>query len=224
MQFSQRVLFSLAYSTMVQVCPQLQSKGACGDQLCKFNHDVKLCGDCDILCTSAASYRSHLAGKKHRSRVLGSSTLLRCQLCNVEVNGTIVWKQHIAGGSHQREAARQGVPAEVEPAGPDDANGRTYCMVCERHVVQRHWSTHLEGTLHRDKERLAAYKTALVEAEKDKHGVTVSKSLDFGIVSMADAQSGVSVKFDVETSVHASRVMVLDAKLSSALVRNFQSS
>lgn len=204
----------------LQVCPQLQSKGACGDESCAFNHDVRICEDCDVLCTSAASYRSHLGGKKHRSKVLGLSTLLQCPLCNVQVYGPITWEQHVAGGPHQREAIRQGVSANVEPVGPEEIQGKVFCALCDTHIPQHQWSKHLQGAMHRKKERLTAYKTALEEAEKDKHGVTVTEGLDLGIVSIKDAQGGVSVTFKTETTVPASRVAIIDTKLSSALVPN----
>lgn len=204
---------------MVQVCPLLKANGSCSDELCRFNHDVRICEDCDVLCTSVAAYNAHIQGKKHRSKVLGLSTLFRCPLCRVSVYGPVSWNQHVTGGPHQREAALQGVPAHVEPEGAGDIYGQMYCGLCDRHIPTYLWSSHAQGAAHRQKERVAAYKTALNEAEKNKHGVTVSEGINFRVVDVADARNGVSLHFTVDTTIPASRVSLMGYKLSMSTTR-----
>jgi helicase MOV-10 len=52
------------------------------------------------------------------------------------------------------------------------------------------------------------------DAEKNKHGVTISQDLKFGIVDLMEAQRAVSVEFTMENNVPASRIVVVDHKLS----------
>ena len=196
------------------VCPQLQTNGACSDASCSLNHDVRICEDCNVLCPSSTSYNSHIAGKKHRRKMLGLSTLFHCPLCHVKIYGPTAWSQHVSGGPHRRTAGLQGVSPEVEAEGAGDIDGQTYCGLCDKHIIQHQWSSHVRGVAHHNKERLSAYRTAIEEAQKNKHGVTVSEGIDFGIVDVAEAQETVSVKFTMETTVPTSRIVIVDYKLS----------
>lgn len=184
---------------MVQICPLLQAHGSCSSEYCPYNHDVRICDVCDILCTSTAAYNSHLRGKKHRSKVLGQSTLFKCPICVVSVYGPASWDQHVTGASHMRQAQLQGVSSDVEPQGAE-LYGRTHCGLCDKYIPTQYWPGHLQGLLHRRKESVVAYKTAMEEAEKNKHGVTISASLDFGVVDIADAGRGVRVDFKIDTT------------------------
>ncbi|KAF7971347.1 hypothetical protein HWV62_21363 [Athelia sp. TMB] len=74
----------------------------------------------------------------------------------------------------------------------------------------------MAGLLHRRKESVVAYKTAMEEAEKNKHGVTISASLDFGVVDIADAGRGVRVDFKIDTTIPVSRVSLIDYKLTAS--------
>jgi hypothetical protein len=80
-------------------------------------------------------------------------------------------------------------------------------------MPQRQWSSHVQGSAHRNKERLNTYRTVKEEAEKDKHGVTVSQ-MDFGIVDVVDARRTVSQILTMRTTVPGSRIVVVDYRLS----------
>lgn len=69
-----------------------------------------------------------------------------------------------------------------------------------------------------------AYKAILGEAKRNKHGITVTEHLDFGIVSPGDSQQGVQLEVRVENAVPLSRIRLLEARLSSACLTNVSSS
>ena len=118
---------------------------------------------------------------------------------------------------HRSKAELAGVSV-VEPEEPTSGARNEYCAVCNMVIERRYWAGHVQSPKHRKKEHFAKYKTALEEAERDKHGVTVSGDLDFGIVSPSDAEKpGMMVKrLTVETTIPSARIKVIQAKLSIA--------
>lgn len=65
--------------------------------------------------------------------------------------------------------------------------------------------------------RFFAFKSLLEEAEKDKHGISVSapEGVDFGITEVEEAQVGRRVTLVITTSVPLSSVHLDDVKLTS---------
>lgn len=204
-----KIVFVFHLPTMVQICRELQANGTCSNSTCTFNHNLRICKDCDIICTSEHAYNSHLRGRKHGSKILGQSSPKN-------------WNQHIPVGRDQPTTAFQGVSAKAQPerAGNVDVrHGQNYYSLRDRPTREyKHIGLgYLQGTTHQNKERFASYQTALQEAEKNKHGVTVTDCLDFGIVNVVDARArrSVNLQFIVETTtVPASRVNILDYKFS----------
>lgn len=71
------------------------------------------------------------------------------------------------------------------------------------------------------KETVAQFHTASQEAERDKYGVNVSHldGIDFGIVSLSDAQRGVEIALTMTATVPSPRTQVLETKFASNLTR-----
>lgn len=86
--------------------------------------------------------------------------------------------------------------------------------------MPNHMTRHLQSPKHLTAEKYVAYKATLEEAEKNKHGVTVSDVLDFGIVSAADAQKGVNVQFVIQTTVPGSRIKIVSALFPSTTTKS----
>jgi len=99
---------------------------------------------------------------------------------------------------------------------PETLSGKVFCGVCDKQIPSARWASHPQSLEHRRKEGYTAFKTALEEAEKDKHGVVLSEGLDFGIVESADAARGVSRTLIIETTVPSSRVTIKKVSLSSS--------
>jgi helicase MOV-10 len=208
---------------MVKICPELQSHGACNDSSCQYRHDILLCEDCGIVCYSLSQYNAHISSKRHKRQVSGARTFHRCPVCNVNFQGPHEWAKHVSGSGHRKKTARQGVSTVVEPEEAAATARSEYCTLCGIFVSRTLWTQHAQNSTHRKKEGFAAFTGTLEEAEKNKHGVTVSEGLDFGIVRPADARSGVSLQFSMETTVPASRIKVVEAKLSSITAKNLSS-
>ncbi|KAH7924376.1 P-loop containing nucleoside triphosphate hydrolase protein [Leucogyrophana mollusca] len=202
---------------MVRICPQLEAHGVCTIAQCPEYHEVKTCELCGVFCASFAWYEAHIAGKKHRRKAAGSNTTLHCSVCNVYIYGQRVWEQHVLGGPHAKKALQQGLSPAVEPTIPDTLPGRVFCSVCDKHIPEGLWSSHSQSFDHRKKEGYGAYKAALREAEKDKHGVIVSGDADFGVVEILDAKNGVSRSLTIQTTVPSSRFTIVSTNFSSPI-------
>lgn len=201
------------------VCLNLQANGACTDMGCSLNHDIRTCDDCHFFCESAAAFRTHVTGREHRNKISSQAALFRCSICSLGVYGPLKWEQHVSSDLHCDLARRQGLPADIDPEGADGVRGQRHCILCDKFVLPRLRSQHLKHGGHLNKELYASFKSALREAEKNKHGVTVSEGLDFGLVDGADARHTASLQFRVETTVPDCDVRVVDAKLTSSTLR-----
>jgi len=209
---------------MVKICPQLQSHGVCNDRPCQYSHDIHICEDCGIVCDSLSLYKAHINGKRHKRRISGANTFLRCPVCNVNIQGPDEWTKHVSGPRHRKKTTQQRASATVvEPEEAAATAKSEYCTLCGVFVPRTLWTQHTENSTHRKKEGFAAFKVTLEEAEKNKHGVTVSEGLDFGIVPPVDARTGVSLQFSMETTVPDSRIRVVETKLSSTTAKSLSS-
>ncbi|KAF7966507.1 hypothetical protein HWV62_21353 [Athelia sp. TMB] len=176
-------------------------------------HDVMACNDCSVVCTSSTGYAAHLRSRGHARRISGSNTLLHCPLCNLNVVGSRGWIEHLQSKRHLNKV--DPTTGEVAPELPESTEREEFCNTCNTVIPRHAWQRHLQTSGHLKKERYTAYKSVSDEAEKDKHGIAVSGSLDFGIVEPADAQQGIRLNMSVENSVPLSRVVLVEARLSS---------
>ena len=201
---------------MAKNCPQLLASGSCTDPSCIYNHNIRVCEPCNFVASSPEMYQSHMNGKKHRNKVAGTSTLLHCALCERNIFGRD-WDAHVSGSRHRAAAAQQRVVPQVEPeAVVDDIPGNSYCDLCQRHVPVHSWATHSRSPKHQNKEKYAAFKAVLNEAEKDKNGVMILGELDFDIVDSLDAKAGVTCSAFIKTIIPTSKIILVEMKLASA--------
>lgn len=204
---------------MIIICPQLKAHGACTDTQCTGYHDVHLCELCGIFCTSTKCHEAHLASKKHHRKLDGhDGTQYQCTICGTPVVGRKSWDQHLQGKRHRRKAEKKGVLPEVAPAIPEAFPGKVFCGICDKQIPEGLWPSHPQSPGHRRKQGYTAFKTALEEAEKDKHGIVLSEGLDFGIMENADAARGVLRTLTIESTVPSSRVTIKTVSLSSSFV------
>jgi helicase MOV-10 len=108
------------------------------------------------------------------------------------------------------------VSTQVEPEEAAVVRGEVYCNICDTHIPPALWPLHDKSRNHIRKENFAVFKAALDEAEKNKHGVTVSTNSDFGILEVTEATASVPKVLLVETTIPSSRIRIVDVKLASS--------
>lgn len=186
-------------------------------------HAARFCELCAAICFSPQAYAAHVGGSTHRRRTEAtakgeSATWMHCTVCDIQVLGSTVWKEHLLGGPHARRSARQGVaPEDVQPALPPGDRYKR-CALCKEAVPNHRWSHHLFHIAHKRREEHALLRSVFERAEDDKCGITVSHTeagLDFGIVSVADATEGVQAEISVSTTIPSSCFRVERADVSA---------
>lgn len=188
---------------------------ACTDTDCRFSHSVPVCDICDIVFVSQYAYEGHLHGRKHKTKAAGQSgTFVQCTLCNVHMP-SCNWSAHLRGIRHRSAAKRLGVSAAVEPE-QFDIPGFQFCITCNINISDYHWERHTQSKKHHSKLRFSNYQTAIEEAEKDKHEVSVSGGFDFGIVEPSDARTGITVNGTIKNNSPSSQVGLVDFYLASS--------
>lgn len=216
-----------------RVCPDVLSHGACTTEGCVFQHDVHLCQTCRVVCVTALALSSHQKGKKHARRVRAQSCPhpAFCQLCNAFLGSPWNYPQHIQGKLHralleeQQQQQPEGNPeSNIESGIPLEApRGHSRCHVCDHDIPDRFWSRHITGFSHRKKERFVSIQAAFDEADKDKHGITLSSPsgegglLDFGFIEFDTLQSHPTQT--IEVMLHLTTpgdVRVSEIRLSSS--------
>lgn len=182
-----------------KVCPNVLSQGACTSEGCAFRHDVHLCQTCRVVCLSN-HLKTHLNGKRHARRVRAQACPYPsfCTVCKVALGSPSNYPQHVRGRAHQALLEKQGSQDESSDTGSlfeVIPRGHLECHVCDLDVPEQLWSSHVTSSNHRKKERFVSIQAAFDEADKDKHGVTVSSecdaecSLDFGLIELDSLKS-----------------------------------
>ncbi|KAF8581297.1 P-loop containing nucleoside triphosphate hydrolase protein [Ramaria rubella] len=221
-----------------QVCPNLLSRGACATQDCPFKHDLHLCQICRVVCTSAYFLRTHLNGKKHRNKVRaqGCPHPSFCKLCNVPLGSPWNYPQHIQGRAHRalvEEQSNFSTKESESDTSDSDSDllaplGQTRCHVCDITVQSGSWSGHVTGWNHRKKERFANIQAAFDEADKDKHGITVSPGgeggVDFGFIDLDTLQRQPTKRILHVLLTTPGRIEITEVQLSSSKVLRPRSS
>ena len=187
----------LSTSMSFRVCPNLLSQGACTTEGCALKHDVHLCQTCRVYCKTGADLRCHLNGKKHARRVRAQASPHPsfCKLCNVSLGPPWNYSSHIQGRAHKALLEKQDADSDNESDSQSVPHKHLHCHVCDMNVLERLWSSHIVGLGHRKKERFASIQAAFDEADKDKHGITVSSlcdgegTINFGFIELDSLQS-----------------------------------
>lgn len=132
-----------------------------------------------------------------------------CETCSVVCITGNAYQAHLAGKNHRRALGR----AASTQVHSIDAE---FCELCQIPILKNR-ERHQMTKRHSNKQRFFAFKSLLVEAEKDKHGISVSgpEGADFGIIELEEAQTGRNVTLVITTSVPRSNVRLVDVKLTS---------
>lgn len=156
-----------------------------------------------------------MQGKRHRKKVANLGRPVHCSVCERDMSAND-WESHILGYPHRNAAAQKAVPTSVEPEEGISLPGQAYCGLCKLSVPRNFLNLHNESLRHKNKERYAAYKVVLDEAEKDKNGVTVDGIFDFGILDPAAASVGRSSSPRISSTIAASTIRLVRTELASS--------
>jgi len=132
---------------------------------------------------------------------------------NIE-SGT--WASHKAGSNHLKQAIRKGASPDVDPEEGANDQGQKYCQLCKLAVENSKWVRHKRGTWHLKRKDFAAYQAALVDAERDKNGISTNGKLGFGIVDFTKTKKTVTRPIVLKATAANVRVRLTDSKLVSS--------
>lgn len=199
---------------MVAVCPNLLDSGTCLTADCRLNHTIFPCEPCGFILQSEASYKSHIQSRKHRSKVSGTTVLLRCSTCSRNIP-RYQWEAHAGGRAHKAKLELAGPAGQADQVVEEVARdiklpGLTYCGLCDLQVPDHLWNKHPQTVHHTRRLKFAAYKSAEDEAGRDKYGVTFAGGCDFDIVENGGGQQQLTATID--TTVPSARISIVEAK------------
>ena len=133
-----------------------------------------------------------------------------CETCSVVCLTGNAYQAHLGGKNHRKTLERT---TYAQAHGIDTE----FCQLCHISIFNRNWEQHQRTKRHSNKQRFFAFKSLLEEAEKDKHGISVSGSegVDFGIIELEEAHAGRDVTLVINTLVPRSSVRLVDVKMTS---------
>lgn len=204
-------------STTTTNCPNVLANGSCDDEACKYSHQILNCEVCTLVFSSGTEYQVHLATDKHRNRASGNFIVSYCHVCQANITGgQRSWKQHVTGRKHISQAATLRLPPNVEPQMATSTSRETFCELCQTMTPNFAWERHLKNFRHISRQTFARYKTAVEEAEADKHDVTVEGVFDFDVVAPQIAQGGIQKMATIKTTQPFTKCRLLSFKLASS--------
>jgi helicase MOV-10 len=190
------------------ICPTFRVQGFCDIANCPHLHPTFTCDICGVMCRSQEYYNNHLASRKHATAKLANSRKrdyvpMKCTLCDAQLGGPASVGQHINGRAHAvrlSELQQQGRHVDLSQVIVEDRESLFECTVCKITVWRQNRVQHERTSRHRQKERFAAFKATLDEAERDKYGVSVTPSgkdaFDFGIIDPGRATRNFFLSLD----------------------------
>lgn len=204
---------------MTSTCPNLLVNGTCNDSACIHAHTILSCEPCGFVFHSLGEYNQHLKTKKHLSKISGQAFIYYCSICNANVpTYSKGWEVHVRGRVHQRKADDAGVPPiDVAPQPAISTATATACDLCQAVVLNKFWNEHLNAKNHKLREQYNRYMTAVEQSETDKNGAVVEGSFDFDFIDPAVAKVGKEVTATIKATESSSKIVLLEAKLASAL-------
>jgi helicase MOV-10 len=204
-------------------CPNFRQDGVCNAENCPHFHPNPslICELCSVIVTSAKFLESHLKGAKHaamlKARALQNVPKI-CTICDTRLIDSATVSAHLHG---QRHLARLGQLREQgESVAPQDIlildQNMFECSVCEIQVWQQTKAKHERTQKHKRREQFLSIRRALQDAEKDKHGVSVSPPGDGGFDLGLSESGQASLDFSVKIGDPKLRVVLRSATLSHA--------
>lgn len=135
---------------------------------------------------------------------------LICRTCGVVSPNPHSHKTHSQGRFHQRMMRGTTYPPGVETQ---------FCATCNRTIATGNsWKSHIQGRHHQRHLRFIKIESAIDDAEKDKHGISVTEGpVDFGIIEVNKAKDGHKMDILIQNSVPESRIYLMQARLSSQI-------
>jgi helicase MOV-10 len=204
-------------------CPNFRQDGVCDAENCPHFHPNPnlICELCSVIATNPKFLESHLKGAKHatmlKARALQNVPKI-CTICDIRLIDPATESAHLQGQRHLARLGQlreQGRPVATHDIVILDQN-MFECSVCEIQVWQQTKAKHEQTQRHKRKERFLSIRRALRDAEKDKHGVSVSPSgpgaFDLGLNESGQA----SLDFFVKIDDPKLRVFLRSATLSNA--------
>ncbi|CAE6410220.1 unnamed protein product [Rhizoctonia solani] len=209
------------------ICSELLAHGVCRTELCTASHVLDFfCSSCNIICGSESTFKSHLAGRKHRAATK-TPTLTTCLVCSVVLpnSNPHTLSQHTQGSAHQRRLS------QLDNA-PDpwysitDAELPAHlirCDACNQSIPHKIWAQHISKDSHIRRSKVANFQSVLRETENDRHGVEVSHGasadstdssagVNFGTV---DPSSANEVKKVITLRTTTANIILSTARLAS---------
>lgn len=91
-------------------CPGTLYGGGCDDPSCGYEHDVRICDLCVVVCSPASNYKSHVEGRQHLAKLQASlaptrpvnQSARRCTVCSRIVSES-AWASHLASEDHKKQ-------------------------------------------------------------------------------------------------------------------------
>ena len=200
-----------------RICPGHVFAGGCSTPNCPLQHTWAFCDICTTTYPTTHQ-KIHINSKRHRRLASQSTPIVCCPICNVRVPGGETWIEHVSSGSHTAVAQSAKQPAEVYPRHVSQT-GANYCLLCRSVVPMNTWPQHLQSRHHKKRQSHSLYKAQFENAERDRRGVVVSHGgdgLDFGIVSLADAQRGCVLIIDVSVNETGLSIVELAAFIGNS--------
>jgi len=161
----------------VKICPVLKSRGACSDTSCRTRHDVHICEDCGVVCPSLAIFKPTLAAASYKPDI-GGENYLRCMCARLTFcpkSGLSMCPALVIA-----KTSRQGLSATIDLKRLLQHLERILRSLQE-FVSRTIWTTAYANEKTQAKGSLLPQRDT--EEGKNKHGVTVSDGLIFGIMT-----------------------------------------
>lgn len=216
--YSRLPLFS-ALSMVSDICEQILLNGVCQREGCMAKHDAHVCSICRVICPNQNQLNQHLAGKKHRNALAGSSNPVWCEVCDVELYAAYEYMYHVRKRRHQLLVAH--LHKDPGPLAVGNSDDTAFCETCNVQVLSVYWRIHLSSPRHRGGRVYSTLKGALDEAEKNKNGVIVEdeEGVDFGILEPAGSTSLYRTRIAVENK-GSTDIIMTSALMTSTHQRN----
>ena len=200
------------------LCPNFRLHGVCDTENCPYFHPNLICELCGVVAKNEEYLNAHLKGTKHSAMQRAQNTPKRCTVCDVRLTSPASRRDHTASRRHQdavRLLLEQGRQLNEHDIIVDDDKDIFECSICEIQIWQQTKAKHEQTNRHKRKERFLSIRHALEEAEKDKHGVTVSPSgkgaFDLGVNEGGRA----SMEFSLKVEEARLRIVLRSATLAS---------
>jgi hypothetical protein len=207
---------------MATICRDFLIQGVCNKPRCRFGHPAGkfLCDVCEAEISGAKNWASHEAGRRHQNSI--AVPMRHCETCNRDIfGGSAGWREHIHSERHHTQPQMAQLPVASWQAQTVPAPTVLVCSTCDTEYAASEQDMHLNSAAHKRKVLFAARRSNLAEAERDKHGVTVSfpNGLDFGLVELASLQNTPTITSSITATLETvSIVTFVGARLTNTLL------